>query len=190
MSSSTIVVATQQDYGEIISCLASSLETLDEYASLDEYRRHLLVDHLEELIEEHQVYVLKQGRNVLGFAVIGHSLEDEFFPQTHSYSKSEDLLEEIGYRGEPLLILRYFFVGGFYQNRGHGGELIKSLFARYKDATWFLYIEEGNRRATKFFQSHGFFPCGDPKKLEHEDAPKLILAKKYRPSGLCRESIF
>ena len=188
MISWSIHIATQEDYREIVSCFASSSEALPADSRLEEERADNLLQRLSEDIEDHHVLVIRQRKTVLGFAIIAHSLEDEFFPKTHSYRKSSDILEDAGHRGEPLLILRALFVLPAYQKQGLGAELLKSLFATHKGASWLLIVEENNQSAVTFFKAHGFFPCGDPDGLEWGEKKKMILAKRYRPAGLCREA--
>lgn len=188
MISWSIHLAAQEDYREIVSCFVSSSDALPANSRMEDERTDDLLQRLSEDIEEHRVLVVKSRKTVLAFAIIAHSLEDEFFPKTHSYRKSSDILEDAGHRGEPLLILRALFVLPVYQRQGLGAELLKSLFATHKGTTWLLFVEEENQAAMTFFKDHGFFPCGNPDGLEWGEKKKTILAKRFRPTGLCREA--
>ena len=188
MISWSIHLATMEDYREVVSCFASSSEAIPANSRMEEERADDLLQRLSEDIKDHHVLVIKLRKTVLGFAIIARSMEDEFFPKTRSYRKTSDILEDAGHRGEPLLILRALFVLPAYQRQGLGDELLKSLFATYKGATWLLFLEEENQSAMAFFKAHGFFPCGNPGGLEWGEKKKAILAKRYRPTGLCREA--
>ncbi|MBR1846673.1 MAG: GNAT family N-acetyltransferase [Bacilli bacterium] len=187
MDSWTIVVAKESDYAGVVSCFSSALETQEEGAKIEEERRNWILDGLLEEIRSGSVYVMKSRRGVIGFATVSHSMEDEFFPLSHRYSKSNVILEEMGYRGEPLTIIKALFIEAAHQRKGLGDEFLHSLFARYKNSSFALYLEEGNVEAKQFFLNHGFFPCGHGETIERGKGPKLILAKRYRPMGLCRE---
>lgn len=188
MATWNIALAQQEDYQGIVSCLSTSMESLDELASWEEERVDALISSLQEDIESHRAYVLKQRHDVFGFLIVSRDIEGEFFPRSHSYSKTSDLLEELGHRGEDVFVIKALFVDAAHQSEGIGQELLRSLFARFKEASFLLYVEEGNKKGRDFFAHHGFFACGHEESLERGPKPKKIYGKRYRPTGLCREA--
>ena len=183
-----IVSAKPSDYPGIVSAFSTSTAGQGEYERYDPLRQEALLSGLSEAIEDQQIYAMKNGSRVLGFAWIGHIVEEELFPKTQSYSKTEDVLEAIGYHGEPTMVLRGIFIDKKEQGHKYGNELFHSLLSRYKGATWIAAIEEGNRGGIHFLEHLGFLPCPIPVDCECGDTPKRVYAKTFRPSGLCREA--
>ena len=140
-------------------------------------------------VEMGRLYVMKEGKRILGSASIAHDVAEAFFPQTHSYRKSDELLERIGYRGEPIAILERFAIAIDRQNQGLGSEFLQSLFAKYKGSTWVFAVYEKNARALRFYQKRGFLSLGIYPGLEYGGySSQYVVYRTYKKDGLCSNS--
>ncbi|MBO6284821.1 MAG: GNAT family N-acetyltransferase [Bacilli bacterium] len=185
----TINKATPDDYREIVSCFSTAVETIEDEKERAEVSETLLPELLSEINEGH-VYIAKMRNKGLGFALISHSVEDSFFPQTHSFTKATNILDSIDYKGENVMVLRAIFVNSMHQRKGNGTEIIKSLFGRYPKSTWLCFASQENKAAAKFLKANGFLSLGLDGSIEASKCPCIVYGKKYRPSGLCREAFW
>ena len=134
-------------------------------------------------IEDGRLYVLLEGKRLLGAASVTHDVGEAFFPVSKSFRKSDDLLERVGYRGEPIAILHHLVIDPDRQNEGLGSEFLQSLLAKYKGSTWVFAVNEKNTHALSFFLSRGFklldvYP-------ELECGPHHIVYRTFKREGLC-----
>ena len=137
-------------------------------------------------IEDGRLYVLFEGKTLLGAASVSHDVAEAFFPQSHSYRKSDDLLERIGYRGEEIAILHRLAISPDRQKEGLGSEFLQSLLARYKGSTWVFCVYEKNESALRFYQKRGFSSLGLYPGLEYGDySSQYVLYRTYKREGLC-----
>ena len=145
----------------------------------------------EELLTEIDrggFYLLKSGTKIQGVASISHDVIEVFFPDSHSYRKSDDLLERIGYRGEPLCVLTRFAISPLFRRKGLGSEFLQSLLARYKGSTWLTEIRQNTLHAIPFFQKNNFSILGIYPPIEGRENESIIVYKTYKKDGLCSAS--
>lgn len=141
---------------------------------------------ISSVIEDGRLYVLVEGKAILGAASVSHDVAEAFFPESHSYRKSEDLLERISYRGEPIAILERFLISPDRQKEGLGSEFLQSLLARYKGSTWIFAVKESNTSALSFFLHRGFSSLGPYPDLEGSgENARCIVYRIHKREGLC-----
>lgn len=180
--------AKNSDYGEIISLYSASIEAMPEDKRPNKEEQAAFFSLLEKEPAGEAIYVAKERNKILGFIHISHSVSSSLFPKTNSYAKTDDLLYALSFGMEEVLSLKGVYIEPRHQNNGLGSELLKSVFARYKEASWITALDEGSE-ATHFFLHRGFSFYG-PIETELPGKPKDILYRKYRPSGLCREAFW
>ncbi len=176
--------ATPSDLGTLFALYAESV-TSPSLLGPDEARDAFL-SSLEEAIADGRVRVAKSGRNIVGFAVTSRLIEDNLFPKSHSYRKTEEVLSRVRSGEEEVLLLQGIYVGLPHQGKGTGTELWHCLEATYRKSTWLCLLEEGNP-AKAFFFHHGFRVDNGTDETEVGLAKPLLLYNRYEPFGLCRE---
>ncbi len=143
-------------------------------------------DDLREDIGAGRLYLIREGKEILGAASISHDVTEAFFPRSHSYRKGDELLEKVGYRGEPIAILHRFAILPLYQHKGVGSEFLASLMARYRGSTWLFTVYEKNAEALLFYKKRGFSSLGLYPDIEAgEFSSQFVLYKTYKREGLC-----
>ncbi len=133
-------------------------------------------------VEERRAYVLKDGAKILSLASFS------FFPLEEIYGndlpKQNELLDRIGYYGEPLLFLDSIFTDPFYKRKGNAKALFLSLVSAHKEATWLALLPPSRLSLLPFFQAIGFKP------YDYAENKSLILVRKKEKEGLCANPSF
>lgn len=179
-----ITLARMADYQDLVSLFALS------YSDAPSSRPSYILDQLAESIEAGRVYLLRQDRIARGFILISHDIERVFFPDTESFSKMNNLLDDIGHKGERVCIIESIHVDARMKRKGIATTLAKSMYARYKDATWLALVETGNVVARAFFGHLGFHSIDSDVPIERHQGNACVYVKNYRPTGLCREAFW
>lgn len=182
--------ATPSDYRETVAVLSEAMETLSKEAALSEADRDRFFASVPALLEDGLVYLAIENYRPVGVATVSYSVEDAFFPQSRSFRKSNDLLDAIDHSGEPLLVLTGIYVVGKRQNQKIGTDILHLLIGRYPNSTWILWNREANVKATRFFLRNSFLALNEKVDVECDSLPAVVLYRKYRPSGLCREAFW
>jgi len=186
----TINRAKPSDYRDIVSIYSLANETLTLDARLSDTAQEALLASLEEEIESEHVFIVREDYKAVAFAIVERNLEDAFFPSTRSFSKANELLDAIDHTGENVMAIRAIYVAANHQRKKIGTDLLRSLFGRYKDSSWLLWNIEKNVGTTRFFLENGFVILEQDFHVELEEKPLLVLCRKYRPTGLCREAFW
>ncbi|MBE6126725.1 MAG: GNAT family N-acetyltransferase [Erysipelotrichaceae bacterium] len=175
--------AKESDYGEILSLYASALEsTKKNPTSTDPF-----LSILEKGLGEETVYVARENRKILGFVRISREATESLYPESKSYGKTMNLLDDLNIGLEEVIVVKGVYVDPLRQNQGVGTELLRSLYARFKEASFLLLLSPEQKRLRSFFSHRGFaYAC--PFTLEGDPNEKDLLLRKYKPSGLCREA--
>lgn len=139
-------------------------------------------DALRQSLEEGRVYVMKDGSKTLSLASFSFFPMETIFPD--DARAQNDLLDGIGYYGEPLLLLEAIFTDPFAQGKGCAKSLFSSLSHKHKAATWFALLPSTRRTLLPFFHSLGFKP------YDFSKDGSLILVKKKEKEGLCAKPSF
>jgi GNAT superfamily N-acetyltransferase len=137
---------------------------------------------LIEETSEGRAYLLKDGSRVISVASFSFFPMEEICPLNPS--KQNDILDQIGYFGEPLLLLSSIFTDPSYEGKGYGRSLFLSLCFKHKDATWFALLPSERLRLLPFFKKLGFVP------FDYNEAGNLILIRKKVKEGLCANPSF
>ena len=140
--------------------------------------------------KEGRLYVIKDGARVIGSATAEHDVAEAFFPISKSEAKAIDLLESLGYRGEPLLILTRFMIDPAYQGKGVAKEFLQAVLSYYPKTSVLLSVGKENEKAIAFYRKNGFAVFGSPA-FEFGDLPSsdfILMTKMFVPKGLCREA--
>lgn len=131
---------------------------------------------------ERRAYVLKDGLKTISLAALS------FFPLEEIYGndlpKQNELLDRIGYYGEPLLFLESIFTDPFYKGKGNARSLFLSLVSSHKDATWLALLQTSRLSLLPFFKALGFKP------YDYAPGGSLILIRKKEKEGLCANPSF
>ena len=139
-------------------------------------------EHFSQAVEERRAYVLKDGSKILSLASFS------FFPLEEIYGndipRQNDLLDQIGYYGEPLLFLESIFTDPFYKRKGNAKALFLSLVSSHKEATWLALLPSSRLSLLPFFQAIGFKP------YDYGKDGALILIRKKEKEGLCANPSF
>ena len=188
--SRTIVRAKESDYRDLVSIYSLTNEAMDPKSRLSEESQERLLSTLGEAIENDRAFIVKDGSQAIAFALVSHTIDDVFFPDSHSFSKANALLDAIDHTGENVMVLQALYVLPNKQRHNVGGELLLSLVGRYKDSSWLTWNVEGNLPATSFLLRHSFVILDRDFSVEAETKPLLVLCRKYRPTGLCREAFW
>ena len=188
METLSILPASAQDYGGIVAIYSSSIESLPASCYPGEASRDRFLSGLGESIEAKRLWLGKSRKGYVSFAIVSHGVGDYFYPRSHSYAKSADLLEGFGYAEEGITIVEALHVDYAKQRRHNGLETLKAICGRYPKHTILAAIKEDNRAAKGLFQRCGFLPLSGDYGIELPGGPYLIYVKKYKKSGLCREA--
>lgn len=137
---------------------------------------------LLSFMKQERVYFLKDGVRVLSFALISPFPMDELFPD--SLKQQEEFLYDLGYFGEPLVLLKGIFTDPMYQKKGYGSLLFSSLASAKKQATFFLSLPQKQKQTLHFFEKFGFVAKG------LTPTGSLILVRKKKKEGLCSDPSF
>lgn len=169
-----LALATEKELPALSKVLRRSQMDLEEALINEEV--------LSSFVKQGRVFFLKDGVRVLSLALISPFPMDELFPD--SVKKQEDFLYDLGYFGEPLLLLKGIFTDPMYQKKGYGELLFSSLASMKKQATFFLTLPDSNKQTLPFFEKLGFkvrglMPSGS-----------LILVRKKKKEGLCSDPSF
>ncbi len=139
-------------------------------------------EKLATATNERRAYVLKDGLKIISLAVLS------FFPLEEIYGsnipKQNELLDQIGYYGEPLLFLESIFTDPFYKKKGNAKALFLSLVSAHKDATWLSLLPASRLSLLPFFEVIGFKP------YDYASDGSLILVRKKEKEGLCANPSF
>ncbi len=139
-------------------------------------------DRFLQAVNERRAYVLKDGLKVISLASLS------FFPLEEIYGndipKQNELLDQIGYYGEPLLFLESIFTDPFYKKKGNAKALFLSLVSTHKEATWLALLPPTRISLLPFFQAIGFKP------YDYAHNQSLILVRKKEKEGLCANPSF
>ena len=188
MSNNLVLKAKATHFQGIVSALSTSMESLPSSINKEAYSNAVL-GLLQQEIEDGHVYVCMHHYRVAGFVIVSTSIEDSLYPKSR-YSKSADLLDEIGFLGENTMVLRWIFVDYALQRNGIGTEIFQSLNSFFPKSTWFFASDKANESVAKYIASLGFVSLGERNDLECASGPMNLFYKKYRPSGLCREALW
>ena len=137
---------------------------------------------LLEEASEGRAYLLKDGSRVISVASFSFFPMEEICPG--NASKQNDILDKIGYFGEPLLFLSSIFTDPLYAGKGYGRSLFLSLYLKHKDATWFALLPNERLCLLSFFKKLGFVP------FDYSETGSLILVRKKVKEGLCANPSF
>lgn len=133
------------------------------------------------------LYIVKEGTRVLAMGSVSHDLTDDFFNETHSQKKTQEILDMVQWEGEPICILHRFMADPAFWGKGVAAELWDYLARRYKGSLWVLAAYCGNEKAIAFYTKHSFKNHGIYKDFEWgEHSIQNLLSKKPIKEGLCR----
>ncbi len=139
-------------------------------------------DFLASFVQENRVFILKDGAKILSFLVVSFFPMDEIFP--NSIKKQDDFLFDLGYFGEPLLLIQGIFTDPMYRNKGYASLLFNSLCSVKKQASMFALLKQEWKDTLPFFEKLGFKVKG------LNDSSSLILVRKKKKEGLCSDPSF
>lgn len=169
----------------ITSVLANQLSNVEKAArraNMDFEDAYFDKDRFLQAVNERRAYVLKDGLKVLSLASFS------FFPLEEIYGndipKQNELLDQIGYYGEPLLFLESIFTDPFYKKKGNAKALFLSLVSSHKEATWLALLPPTRISLLPFFKAIGFKP------YDYAQNQSLILVRKKEKEGLCANPSF
>lgn len=155
-----------------------SIEGLE--SSMDRYFDDSYI--IEEL-DKGRIVGTVEGQKVLAFATVERDIDTFIFPTSeHSLY---DLLETFDYKEEPAIAFSSFGVDPMVRKQGLGKELMLSLFAKYKNHTWFTRVGRKNKPFLNFLTKLGFYPIG-----EFSTPEEAILVRPFVQDGLCRNIIW
>lgn len=137
---------------------------------------------LPSLIDDGRVMVLKDGAKILSFLVLNPFPMDVLFP--NSIKSQEDFLYDIGYFGEPLILLQAIFTDPMYRHKGYASLLFSSFCSARKHATIFALLPSVSKETLPFFETCGFSVKGIG------ETNSLILVRKKKKEGLCSDPSF
>lgn len=169
-----IVSASSRDLPSLAKCLRR--------AEIPYQSPLLSEDELSQSIEEGRTLVFKDGAKVFAFSSIYDFPLEILFP--NSPKDQNDFLENIRYRGEPLLLLEGIYADPMYQRKGYASLLFSSLCAKKKEATFLARLPIERAELLPFFKKvlfapYGFLPSGD-----------LLIIRKKKKEGLCSDPSF
>ncbi len=160
----------------------SNVEKAARRADMDFEEPFFDEEKLLEAVNERRAYVLKDGLKILSLASFS------FFPLEEIYGndvpKQNELLDQIGYYGEPLLFLESIFTDPFYKRKGNAKALFLSLVSSHKEASWLALLPSSRLSLLPFFKSIGFKP------YDYAQGGSLILVRKKEKEGLCANPSF
>ncbi len=137
---------------------------------------------LKQAVDERRAYVLKDGLRIISIVSLS------FFPLEEIYgndvAKQNELLDRIGYYGEPLLLLESIFTDPLYKGKGNARSLFLSLVSNHKEATWLSLLPASRLSLLPFFKTLGF------KGYDFLPSGALILIRKKEKEGLCANPSF
>jgi GNAT superfamily N-acetyltransferase len=137
-------------------------------------------------IDNECLYLLKEGMRVLAMGAVSHDVTADFFADSRSAKKTTEVLEKVGWAGEPIAMLHRFMVDPAFEGKGVAAELLDFLLARYKGSTWIFAAYPSNLRAIRFYEKHGFTNYGIYSEFEWgPDSVQNLIGKKYQRDGLC-----
>lgn len=169
-----LALATEKDLPALSKVVRRSQMDLEETLINEEV--------LASFVEQGRVFFLKDGIHVLSLALISPFPMDELFPD--SIKRQEDFLYDLGYFGEPLLLLKGIFTDPMFQKKEYGRLLFSSLASMKKQATFFLALPESKKQTLPFFEKLGFETKG------LTSSGSLILVRKKKKEGLCSDPSF
>ena len=182
MTNEKIAKAKIEEKEALDKCFRRCLEQDEELFSnrLDQAR-------LDELLAEGEVLIAKENKRVLGAIRCTSLWEGHLFPKTHSYSKSDGVLEGFPYRGERIVYLDFLFVDPSFRRKGKGKELLKTIFSRYETTSFLLLLKEGDPK--EYFTRFGFFPLYGDYGIESMENATLYV-RPYTKTGICSDPAF
>ena len=173
-------------YRDVVSIYALSYEDVPEALRPSEIQRQETLDRINEDIDNGGLFLLISDYRPLAYAVVSDDLVGTFFPKSHSFSSASALADKMGQEEERLCVLRDIHVPVTSKRKGIAYDLLQSILGRYPHTSWILWVNENNVPALRLFEKCGFSSLG-VQDIEQEGR-SIVLYKKYRPSGLCREA--
>ena len=153
----------------------------------DIFSSRLDQERLDALLQEGEILIAKENKRVLAAIHCSSLWEGYLFPKTHSFSKSDEVLEGFPYRGERIVYVDFLFVDPSFRRKGKGGEMLKTIFSRYEKSSFLLLLKEGDPK--EYFRKFGFFPLyGDYGIESMENA--TVYVRPYTKTGICSDPAF
>lgn len=153
----------------------------------EKLNRRIGEERLLALAEEGEVLILKSDKHILG-AIAGTSRwENALFPLSHSYAKSDDVLDAFPYQGERVVYLDFIFIDPMDQRKGKGKELLNAYLHRYEETSFLVLLHDDD--AIPFFTSMGFHPLFGNGENEVMPEAKLFV-KPFVKTGICSDPPF
>lgn len=134
------------------------------------------------------LYVYADGTRLVGVADISNSLSPLF--KTNVAAKTTALLEKIGYSGERIVLFNAFFVDPSFWRRHKGRDFHNGLLSYFGKGSYFALLSRLNKPGLAFFSSLGYSIVDEGADLDFPDKTLIVMAKPYRKTGLCSESLF
>ena len=151
------------------------------------FPNRLTQDRLNALIEEGEVLIDKENKRVFGAIRCTSVWSSELFPRSHSFAKSEAVLEGFTYAGERIVYIDFLFVDPSFRRKGRGKGLLKTVFSRYEEASFLLLLQEDEPK--EFFLSLGFRPLLGDYGVETLPGAALYV-RPYSKTGICSDPVF
>lgn len=134
------------------------------------------------------LYVYADGARPIGVADISNSLSPLF--KTNAAAKTTALLEKIGYSGERNVLFNAFFVDPAFWYRHKGRDFHNGLLSYFGKGSYFALLSRLNKPGLAFFSSLGYSIVDEGADLDFPDKTLILMAKPFRKTGLCSESLF
>jgi GNAT superfamily N-acetyltransferase len=182
----TIGPAKEKDLPSVLKLFRRVNAQLSEEGNLMWSHGYPSPEVFQEDIANHRLYLVKEGTRVLAMGAVSHDITDDFFSQSRSQKKTQDVLDLIGWKGEPICLLHRFMSDPAFWGKGVAAELWDYLERRYKGSTWVFAAYCRNEKALAFYRKHGFTVHGIYRDFEWgEDSVQILISKKYQKDGLC-----
>ncbi len=127
------------------------------------------------------------GSKKLALAYVSRSVEDFLSPEKKDSKKTASFLDEIGYKGESVAILRSFSALSPICDESMKLRFFRAVMAYYPKSTWIVCNEIQDEEFISLILKEGFVPFPRGKEKEGSEFPSCWI-KLYVPKGLCREA--
>ena len=175
---------------EDIYLINSFIAKENEYMSCFNLTKMPQITNLENEIENQNVYILKQGRNLLGLTIISKSILDSFFSFSKSRKKEYDLLYSLPWKGEETLIINYFAIDVDNLRKGLGKILLDAIKAKYKGYIFLTCFNRFNSPYINFLTKNSFIGPIETLGFEISDKCSILYYLPYKKEGICSDPLF
>lgn len=162
----------------------------NEYTSCFNLPNMPEISDLENEIENQNVYILKQGKNLLGLTIVSKSILDSFFSFSKSREKEYDLLYSLPWKGEETLIINYLAIDVDHLRKGLGKILLDAIKAKYKGYLFLTCFNRFNSPYINFLTKNNFIGPNETLGFEISDKCSVFYYLPYKKQGICSDPLF